>query len=200
MAKPFQYLDFWNGKYSDGHTPWDLGRVSRPVELLLEAAFPQQGRVFIPGSGRGYEALHLAGQGYAVTAVDYADEAVTYLSDEARRQGLDIDVRKQDIFDLPPEFDAAFDVLLEQTCFCAINPKDRAAYEAMAHRVLKPGGRLLGVFMEVPFDNGPPFNCPADVVQAFFPEARWHLDAQTPVEPQEPMRPGPEYLLCYTRK
>lgn len=191
-------LEFWNGKYADESTPWDLGNVSPPVRKMVQTEFPDSGRVMIPGAGRGYEALYLAHRGYRVTAVDYADEAVRFLREACEREGVAIDVQQRDIFDVPPDQHEVFDILLEQTCFCAIDPRDRARYETMAHTLLKPGGRLIGVFMEVPFDDGPPYNCPLDVVRGFFPPDRWRFDSTAPVDPPEP-RPGPEYYLNYTR-
>ncbi|MBI3993057.1 MAG: methyltransferase domain-containing protein [Candidatus Lambdaproteobacteria bacterium] len=199
MTDTYKYIDFWNAKYAAGHTPWDLGQVSRPVQRLVERHFPPAGRVVIPGAGRGYEAIYLAQRGYQVTAIDYADEAVRHLREEARRSGLSVDVQQRDMFEIPPDQRGAYDVLLEQTCFCAINPRDWPKYEWMAGQLLKHGGRLLGVFMEVPFDKGPPFNCPPDAVRAMFPAQRWRLDGHAPVDPPESGRPGPEYYLRYTR-
>ena len=192
-------LGFWNGKYTDRHTPWDLGRVSEPVQRLVAGHFPSEGRVLIPGSGRGYEAVDLAERGYRVTAVDFADEAVRFLRQLAGEKGVTLEILQEDLFSLDGVRNGTFDVLLEQTCFCAIDPSLYGDYERMAHRLLAPGGRLLGVFMEVKDLEGPPYDCPLDLVRGHFPEARWRFDWTEPL-PRNPERPGPEYLAAFTKR
>ena len=192
--------DFWQGKYDQDHTPWDLGDVSAPVKTLVEGYFPPAGRVFIPGCGRGHEALYLAALGYSVTALDIVAPPLEFLRLQAKLRRVEVETLHGDLFDLSPQYDGTFDVWLEQACLCALAPGLRAAYEAVAHRLLKPGGVLLGVFMEVPFDDGPPFNLPPEVVLGLFPPRRWEAAVPEPVEPQNPRRPGPEYLARFTRQ
>ena len=190
---------FWNGKYADRHTPWDLGRESEPVRRLAASHFPSAGRVLIPGCGRGYEAVYLAERGYRVTAVDFADEAVRFLRELAGEKGVILEILQEDLFSLDAARNGTFDVLLEQTCFCAIDPSLYRDYEQMAHRLLAPGGRLLGVFMEVKDIEGPPYDCPLDMVRGQFPEDRWRFDWSEPL-PRNPERPGPEYLAAFTKR
>ncbi len=83
-------------------------------------------------------------------------EPLDYLRKSAWERHLDIEVLHHDIFELTPACDNAFDVFLEQTCLCSLDLSLYASYEALAHRTLKPGGQLLGVFMEVPWTGGPP--------------------------------------------
>ena len=191
--------DFWQGKYDEDHLPWDLGKVSGPVETLVRHHFPPAGRVFIPASGRGFEALYLAQRGYRVTALDIVAPPLDFLRAQANQQGLEIEILHQDMFTLPERFDGAFDVFLEQTCLCALAPPLYPDYEVLAYRVLKPGGRLMGVFMEVAFDDGPPFNTPPDLVMNLFPPERWRAEGPEPIVPKNPDRPGPEYLARFTK-
>jgi methyl halide transferase len=200
MGSEHPDVEFWRVRYREGRTPWDLGDVSEPVRTLVERWFPPAGRVLIPGCGRGYEALFLAARGYAVTALDLAPEPLAYLRGQARARGLQLDIRQGDMFALPPGMDAAFDVFLEQTCLCALHPRLQPDYEALAHRVLQPGGQLLGVFMRVPFADGPPFDTPAERVWELFPAQRWEREGPWPVDPPNPARPGPEYLARFVRR
>jgi SAM-dependent methyltransferase len=199
MSEKKTRLGFWNDRYASGVTPWDLGHVSEPVRVLVERYFPRQGRVLVPGCGRGYEVIYLAKLGFQVTAVDFADEAVRFLGELAQQSQVQPEILAQDIFLLPTLYNSSFDVLLEQTCFCAIDPSLRNDYEQLAHRVLRPGGRLLGVFMEFEEPReGPPYSTPPGLVQAQFPVSRWRLDHSEPL-PRNPKRPGPEFLAVFTR-
>jgi SAM-dependent methyltransferase len=199
MSPPKTRLGFWNDRYASGTTHWDLGEVSAPVLRLVERHFPPRGRVLVPGCGRGYEVIHLERLGYRVTAVDFADEPVRFLREQAERHQVRPEILQQDLFLLPTLYNSAFDVLLEQTCFCAIDPSLRADYERVAHRMLRPGGRLLGVFMELDEPReGPPYSTPPGLVRAQFPVTRWRLDEIEPLT-RNPKRPGPEFLAVFTR-
>lgn len=192
--------DFWRERYRRGNTPWDLGGVSDPVRLLVRRWFPRSGAVFIPGCGRGYEALYLAARGYAVTAVDLAPEAIAHLRREAAARNVPVEAVAGDMFARPATDDGRFDVFLEQTCLCALPPARRGDYEALAHRLLRPGGQLAAVFMRVPGAGGPPYDMPPELVYGLFPADRWEPEGPVPVEPQNPSRPGPEYLARFVRR
>ena len=66
-----------------------------------------------------------------------------------------------------------FDLLWEQTFLCAIHPHDRARYEQTAHAVLKPGARLIALFMQKDEPGGPPYGCSLEAMRALFPAERW---------------------------
>lgn len=192
--------DFWEARYAEGHTPWDLGRPSEPVRRLLERHFPPPGaRVLVPGCGHGHEALLLAGRGYRVTALDLVAAPVEALRRAARQRGLDVEALAADFFAWAEGRRGAFDVFLEQTFLCALEPTLRGDYERLARQVLRPGGRLLAVFMEVPWEDGPPWSIPPVLVRELFAPAHWSLEAVEPV-PANPERPGPEYLAALTRR
>lgn len=199
MADEGPDINFWRGRYADGNTPWDLGEPSGPVIALVREHFPPQGRVLVPACGRGYEALYLAGKGYAVTAVDYVTEPIRFLRETALAKGLTVELLEQDIFDLPAALDGGFDVLLEQTCLCAIRPGQWENYEALARRMLTAGGRLLGVFMEMEGAGGPPYDCPPDKVRALFDNPHWSYEGMERM-PDNPARPGPEYTARFRRE
>ena len=199
MNKYFENIDFWNEKYSADHTPWDLGMVSPPVRQLAAEHFPKSGKVIIPGCGRGHEALFLGKLGFAVTAVDFAAAPIAHLKAQAAASGLELNLIHNDIFQLPQQYAGKFDVFLEQTCLCALNPDRWEDYEALAAGVLKPGGEFFGVFMEVDVQSPPPYNCPPDGIRALFHEERWNFQGMQ-WEPSNPDRPGPEYTIRFTRR
>ena len=56
------------------------------------------------------------------------------------------------------EVDDAFDLIIEQTFFCALNPNLRENYAQKMHQLLKVKGTLAGLFFSVPlYTDRPPF-------------------------------------------
>ena len=52
----------------------------------------------------------------------------------------------------------SFDLIIEQTFFCAINPALRKSYAKQMHKLLYPKGKLVGVLFSVKLnDDKPPF-------------------------------------------
>jgi SAM-dependent methyltransferase len=192
-------LEFWRTRYREGRMMWDLGEPSAPARGLAERYLRPRSRVFIPGCGRGHEALLLARQGHSVLAVDFAPEPIAALGEAARAAGLTLDLRQADLFTLPADLDGTCDAVLEQACLCAVGPTRYADYEALAGRLLKPNGRLLAVLMEAALEHPPPFSIPPAAALALFCAPRWKLETLEPVRPQNPRRPGPEYTAVFVK-
>ncbi|MBN9389432.1 MAG: methyltransferase domain-containing protein [Chloroflexi bacterium] len=178
---------FWEERYQDNLTPWDLGEPAPPmVDFLASPQAPTTGRVVVPGCGRGHEALLLAAHGFEVLGLDFAPSAVEYCRQQAHSRGLDdrASFERHDLFRLPPSFNAAFDYAVEHTCFCAIDPSLRPNYARTIHDILKPGGKLWAVFWAHNREGGPPYRTSAEEVRHLFsplfeiehlaPARRWH--------------------------
>lgn len=166
----------WQKHYAEDDLRWDLGQVAPPFVRLWEENKLGQGRVIIPGCGRGHEVLFLAENGFQVTGLDYAPGAVDLLSRALKDKGLQADVLHQDFFQLGEDHHSKYDLMLEQAFFCAIHPSKRSAYVETAARILKPGGLLAGLFYETNEDGGPPFNTtPADILEHF--SDAFHIEA-----------------------
>jgi len=192
-------LEFWRTRYQESRTPWDLGEPSAPASGLAAGHLAPASRVFIPGCGRGHEVLLLARQGHAVLAVDFAPEAIAELRARAEAEGLAPDIRLLDIFAVPSDLDGTFDAVLDLACLVALGPTRFADYEALVWRLLKPGGKLLAVLMEVAGVRPPPFSISLATAQALFPPPRWRLAAHEPVQPRDPRRPGPETTAVFVK-
>jgi SAM-dependent methyltransferase len=64
------------------------------------------------------------------------------------------------IFDLNNIFQSKFDIVLEYTCYCAIDPSMRSEYVKIVNTILKPGGKFVAILF--PLDkainkDGPPY-------------------------------------------
>ena len=191
--------EFWGAKYRVADWGWDLGQVSPPFVKVWESGLLKPGRMLIPGCGRGWEALYFAEKGFKVTALDFAPEALIEVERRANEAGLEIDECRQDFLNLSPELIGCFDVILEQTCFCAIHPTQRPRYVAAAKSCLKPGGELIGLFYSTRERGGPPFDTdPEDVRRLFEPFFELEHFALTPNS--HPRRLGQEWLGMFRKK
>jgi SAM-dependent methyltransferase len=155
--------DWWDARYARGDAGWDIAEVAPPIRRLLDEERLEKGSALIVGCGRGHEAHELARRGFSVVALDWSRLAL-----EGARFGagavrlLQGDVRRL------PLCDGSFDYVLEHTCYCAIDPVDRPDYRREVTRVLKPGGRLLGLFYEPAQPQKPPFPVTReDIVSGF---------------------------------
>ncbi len=162
-------MDFWNSRYLEKNTGWDLGRVSPPFVHLVESGkIAPYSTVLIPGAGRGWEAIYLGRMGFGVTCVDFAPEAIAAARLQSEKEGVKVTFIQEDLFLLDPEKHGVFDYLLEQTCFCAIDPDRRADYVRMAVRMIRPGGELVGLFYVHGREGGPPWTTTAEEVRGLF--------------------------------
>ncbi len=194
--------DSWNARWTAGNTPWDMGRVSPPFAGALERGMiAPPGRALVVGCGAGHDARFLAAHGFDVTAVDLAPSAI----DRARALSLAgaggtfaVDWRVADLFALPPDI-AAFDLVLEHTCFCAIPPARRDAYVDAVARALRPGGTLLGLFFVFEADDGPPFGASEAEIRHRFERRFEILHGTFPADSHE-ARAGREMLFLMRRQ
>ena len=161
----------WESKYQASDTPWDKGGPSPGlVDFLAEQ--PVRGRVLVPGCGLGHDVRALAAVAEEVVGLDIAPSAIEGARRFPRVGGERYELA--DLFDLPPPLRGHFDWVWEHTCFCAIDPAQRAAYVGAVAGALRPGGHLLAVFYLDPGndspDEGPPFEVSlAELDRLFLP-------------------------------
>ena len=79
--------DFWNERYASAPAIWS--RQPNP-QLVAEASRLSPGRALDVGAGEGADAIWLAAQGWAVTAVDISSVALTRAAEHARAAGDDV--------------------------------------------------------------------------------------------------------------
>ena len=204
-AEPVSAPEYWEAHYKARDTRWDLGEPAPPlIEYFSRPGAPQPpASVFVPGCGRGHDALWLAQRGFDVLAADFTESALDAL--RRRRRALWIPAErcraeKHDVLRLPARLRASFDLVVEHTCFCAIDPSRRDEYVANVAAVLRPGGRLVGLLY--PFRApapGPPFAVDEAELRRRFAtsfEIDWLETPSTSVE----RRRSEERLVMMTRR
>ena len=193
---------FWEQVYQAEEARWDLGGPSMVLQAALGLGLlAGYSRVFVPGCGKGHDALLLAEEGHRVVACDFAASAVESVRSEARARSLDVDVRQCSIFDFAEEPAASFDSVYEYTCFCAIDPALRDQYVDLVTHLVRPGGRMI--FMAFPLENRelppPPHGLSLELLHGHFDESwTWIFDSESPRSP-EPRR-GKERIVLLERK
>ena len=146
--------DFWQQRYADGTTGWDLGAVSPPLQAYFDQLTDKDLRILIPGGGRSYEAEHLHKTGFHhVFVIDLTSAPFEDLLARCP-DFLEEHLITGDFF----AHDGSYDLIVEQTFFCALDPALRERYVEHMHQLLAPGGKLIGVLFDDPLnDDHPPF-------------------------------------------
>ena len=97
-------FEYWENRYIEGKTGWDLGQAAPPFVSLLNAAAPKAGKIAVLGSGSGYDALLFAQRGFEVIGFDFAPSAIASATELAQNSGISAQFLQRNIFDLPAEF------------------------------------------------------------------------------------------------
>jgi len=93
------------------------------------------------GCGGGHNSIALSRLGAEVTAVDFSEEQIAAARNLAAKGGFDATFMVGDIGELSALEDGSFDLVIS---VCAISfVKDENRVFAEAHRLLRPGGRLI---------------------------------------------------------
>lgn len=145
---------YWSDRYKENRIKWDIGAISTPIKEYIDQIEDKSLKILIPGSGNSYEAEYLHLQGFKnVFVVDISNIPLTNLKKRAPSFPED-HLIQGDFFEL----DMQFDLIIEQTFFCALNIELRPKYAEKMNSLLAVNGKLVGVFFDFPLTNsGPPF-------------------------------------------
>ena len=144
----------WEARYQEGNTGWDVGEISTPLKEYFDQIQDKSISILIPGCGNAHEASYLHKQGF--TNVFLLDLAPSPLEEFAKKHP---DFPKAHLIqDNFFHHEGEYDLMVEQTFFCAINPAHRAEYAKKSASLLKDNGKLVGLFWSVPLnEDQPPF-------------------------------------------
>ncbi|MFK7756474.1 MAG: methyltransferase [Flavobacteriales bacterium] len=143
---------YWTERYLNQNTGWDIGYAG-PLAHILDSIGDKALRILIPGAGNGYEAEYALQRGFSnIHVLDFSDEPLKSLK-KRLPDGHSVRLHHQDFF----KHEGEYDLILEQTFFCALNPNLRQNYVSRMHELLADSGILTGVMFDFPLDSGPPF-------------------------------------------
>jgi cyclopropane fatty-acyl-phospholipid synthase-like methyltransferase len=190
----------WQRHYDEGDLGWDLGQVAPPFIKLFESKTILPGKTLIPGCGRGHEVIYLAENGFEVTAVDYSPGAVNHLKSTVQERNLKCEVLNMDFFGIDSAHNGVYDLLIEQTFFCAISPEQRSSYVSTVARALKKGGMLAGLFYHTgEEEGGPPFNTTREDIKKYFSDS-FEIRQLSKAEDSAEQRKNKEWLAILIKK
>lgn len=145
---------FWDNKYKTNKTGWDLGQVSPPLKAYFDQLTNKDLKILIPGGGNSHEAEYLLENGFTnVYVIDISKLALTNLKNRVPSFPSSHLIH-QNFFEL----NQTFDLVIEQTFFCALNPNLREEYVSKMHSVLNDNGKLVGLLFDAELnEDHPPF-------------------------------------------
>ena len=146
--------DNWNFRYKTKETGWDIGFVSPALKEYIDQITDFNIKILIPGCGNAYEAEYLFKKGFKnIFIVDYSEIAISNLI----KRIPDFPIFNSicdDFFNISGQYD----LILEQTFFCAIDPILRDNYAKKVSSLLTNDGKLVGLFFSLPmFSDHPRF-------------------------------------------
>jgi hypothetical protein len=145
---------YWEDRYKNKETGWDVGKITTPLKEYIDQIEDKSIKILIPGAGNSYELEYLLNNGFEnVFVLDFAQLPLDNI-----QQRIAIcrpnQLIKSDFF----EHEGSYDLLLEQTFFCALDPTLREKYVKKATDLLCSKGKIAGLLFQFPLTEiGPPF-------------------------------------------
>ncbi|NUR72996.1 MAG: class I SAM-dependent methyltransferase [Hamadaea sp.] len=144
----------------DATVPWDT-KVPHPLLVEWADAVQLQGGgepALVIGCGYGDDAEFAAARGFDVTAFDVSPSAIAGVRD--RFPGSSVHYVAADLFELPPAWRQAYQLVIEIFTVQALPVRLREAAVAAISETVAPGGRLIVIQRrrpDGPVPDGPPW-------------------------------------------
>ncbi len=145
---------FWDSRYQNNETGWDIGFAATPLVDYFSQLKDKSISILVPGAGNAYEAAYLHEKGFNnVFVLDLAPSPLKQFQEKYPDFPSD-NLIQANFFDHKEKYD----LIVEQTFFCAIDPKHRQEYAKKSHSLLKEKGKLIGLLWSVELNTDkPPF-------------------------------------------
>lgn len=145
--------EYWEERYKSATTNWDIGEISTPLKAYIDQLKDKNSRILIPGAGNAYELDYLIENGFQnVFVLDYAKHPLDAII--KRNKSL----KKHLIHDNFFNHTGTYDLIIEQTFFCALQPSLRPNYVDKMYDLLSKKGKISGLLFNFPLTKeGPPF-------------------------------------------
>lgn len=186
---------FWDDLYDRGDTGWDLGAVSPPLEFFFDGLHDREMRILIPGCGYGHEAEHLHRKGFnKVYVLDISPAPLVAFRSRVPSFPAE-HLLNEDFF----THRGRYELVVEQTFFCALLPEKRPDYIHKMHELLTTNGRLAGLLFDAPLnEDRPPFGGTEEEYRKLF-EGTFQIDQMKPTTNSVEERQGRELFFLATR-
>ena len=182
---------YWTERYDAGKDGWDLGCISPPIKEYIDQLTNKDIKILIPGAGNSHEAEYIHNQGFTNLYVcDISNVPLDNLKERVTTFPID-NLIHGNFFEIQDKFD----LVLEQTFFCALNPSLRQDYIEQMSKIIKPKGSLIGLLFSMEFDReGPPFGGVINNYKAMFSK-KFDIRVITPCTNSVESRMGSELFI-----
>lgn len=145
--------EYWENRYANNDAIWDIGNISTPLKEYIDQLENKELKILIPGAGNAYELDYLMDSGFHNTfVIDFAEPPINAII--KRNKTLKKHLICDDFFN----HIGSYDLIIEQTFFCALSPELREKYVLKMHSLLSKKGKIAGLFFNFPLTEvGPPF-------------------------------------------
>ncbi len=146
--------EYWDSRYESSQTGWDIGYPSTPLVEYFDQLKDKSIKILVPGAGNAYEVEYLHNKGFSnVYLLDFSPKALENFKNRVPDFPED-HLILSDFF----KHIGQYDLIIEQTFFCALNPDLRPEYGWHVNSLLKEGGKLVGLLFQIPlYTEHPPF-------------------------------------------
>jgi len=188
--------NYWNQRYLKNEIGWNIGEASLPIITYINQLDDIRLKILIPGAGNAYEASYCFDNNFKnVYVLDWSEIAISNFKKDnptfPEKQTL-----CKDFF----EHTGEYDLILEQTFFCALHPTKREDYVRKMHKLLKPNGRLVGVLFNKEFEKeGPPYGAIKQTYEDLF-KPFFHLKILENCYNSIAPRSGSELFFIFTKR
>lgn len=126
------------------HSDKPSGPIPNFIRFVQEQGhIPKDTKVLDIGCGKGRNSIWVASQGFSVTGIDFAPEAVEEATRRAETSDQRVDFKVMDITEQWPYEDSSFQVILDCNSTICISLPGRQVAAEEAYRVLVPKGLYL---------------------------------------------------------
>ena len=146
--------NYWDERYKNKETGWDVGEISTPLKEYIDQIKHKSIKILIPGAGNSYEFEYLLNSGFEnVFVLDFAQSPLNNIQNRVKNSSKN-QLIKSDFF----KHDNQYDLIIEQTFFCALEPSLRENYVQKTKSLLSYNGKIIGLLFQFPLTEvGPPF-------------------------------------------
>ena len=187
--------EYWEARYRENRLGWDIGYASPPITHYIDQL--QDKDILIPGAGNGYEVAYLLQKGFFnLQVLDIAGLPLQRLREKLPELPGSAFL-EMDFFDLE---EGPYDLILEQTFFCALAPDKRRDYARKMAELLNKSGRLAGLLFDFPLSpKGPPFGGSAAEYRQLF-QPYFNIKILERATNSIPPRQGSELFFIFEKK
>ncbi|KEO72614.1 class I SAM-dependent methyltransferase [Anditalea andensis] len=182
---------YWTERYLQHDTGWDAGSITLPIKQYLDQLKDKSVKILVPGAGNGHEAAYAFHNGFEnVHILDFSpvplDNFIKEYPNFPKEQ-----IHLEDFF----LHHLKYDLVLEQTFFCSLNPSMRKNYVKKMKDILFPKGKLVGLLFDTYFNKqGPPFGGTKDEYHSLF-KSDFTIGIMDPCFNSIPPRQGRELFI-----